>query len=107
MPFSAITPNKLGMHGWGARSLAGPLLAGLALLGLLGAIGLVVSQAVRQGDAGRRAMAVQAEADWRCRVLKARSQREHCQALIQEHKPWGSAGVQALVEQAGSAAAGP
>jgi hypothetical protein len=90
-----------------ARSLTGSLLSALAVLGLVGAITLVVRQAVRQGEAGRRAMAVQAEADWRCRALKARAQRERCVALVQEHQPWDSAGVQALVQQAGSAAPRP
>jgi hypothetical protein len=92
---------------FGSRSLAGSLLSGLAVLGMVGAISLVVRQAVRQGEAGRRAMAMQAEADWRCRALKGRVQRERCQALVREHKPWDTAGVQALVVQARSDAARP
>lgn len=87
-------------HGFDARSLAGSLLSALAVLGLLGAIGLVMREAVRQGDASRRAMALQAEVDWRCRALKARLQREHCVALVRERKPWDSAGVQTIVQEA-------
>lgn len=83
--------------------LAVALLAGMAVLGLLWAIGLVVRQAVRQGDAGRRAMALQAEADWRCRTLRPRLERERCLALVRERQPWDSAGVQELVIEAGTA----
>jgi hypothetical protein len=89
------------------RPLAVALLAGLTVLVLLWAIGLVMRQAVRQGDAGRRAMALQAEADWRCRALQPRTVRERCLALVRERKPWDSAGVQALVLEAGSARSRP
>jgi hypothetical protein len=75
----------------------------LAALGLLWAIGLVVRQAVRQGDAGRRAMALQAEADWRCKALRPRLEREHCLRLVRDRQPWDSAAVQALVLEARSA----
>lgn len=85
------------------RPLAAALLAGVAVLGLLWAIGLVMRQAVRQGEAGRRAMAIQAEADWRCRTLRPRLERERCLVLVQERQPWDSAGVQELVIEAGSA----
>ncbi len=87
-------------HTFDPRSLPGSLLSALAVLGLLGAIGLVMREAVRQGDASRRAMALQAEVDWRCRTLKARLQREHCVALVNERKPWDSTGVQAIVQEA-------
>ncbi len=90
-----------------ARSLAGWLLLAVAVLSLLGAIGLVLSQAVRQGDASRRATALQAEVDWRCRALLPRHQRERCVVLVQERQPWDSPGVQALVHEAGSAGVGP
>lgn len=94
-------------HLFGSRPLAASLLTALAVAGLLAAIGLVVSQAVRQGDASRRAMALQAEADWRCRALKPRLQRERCLALVQERKPWDSMGLQAVVHEASSTAVRP
>lgn len=89
------------------RPLAVALLAGLAVLGLLWAIGLVMRQAVRQGDAGRRAMALQAEADWRCRTLRSRLHRERCMVLVRERRPWDGAGVQELVIEAGLPPARP
>lgn len=89
------------------RPLAVALLAGLVVLGLLWAIGLVVRQAVRQGDASRRAMALQAEADWRCRTLRPRLHRERCLALVRERQPWDSTGVQELVIEAGLPPARP
>ena len=90
-----------------AGGLATWLLSVVAVGILLGAIGFVLSQAVRQGDASRRAMALQAEVDWRCRALLLRPQRERCVVLVQERQPWDSAGVRALVHEAGSATVGP
>ena len=90
-----------------AGAAAAWLLSAMAVLSLLGAIGLVLSQGVKQGDAGRRAMALRAEIDWRCRALIPRVQREHCAALVQERQPGDSAGVQALVHEVRSAAVRP
>ena len=90
-----------------AGSVAAWLLAAMAVLSLLGAIGLVLSQAVKQGDASRRAMSLRAEIDWRCRALIPRLQREHCAALVQERQPGDSASVQALVLEVRSAAVRP
>ncbi len=103
MSRSAFTPAAWH-HAWPRAAV---LLAGLAALGLLWAIGTAVRQAVRQGVEGRRATALQAEADWRCRTLRIRPERERCLALVRERKPWDSAGVQAIVIESGSASSPP
>lgn len=56
------------------------VLAVLVVLGLLVAMDRVVRHAMEQGELHRRALALQAEATWRCNTLRGAGQREACLA---------------------------
>ena len=91
MAFAAQTPFGLraspppSRSGW-VTLLAATVLTAL-LAGLIAALAGTFRQAVRQGEAGRRAMAAQVEADWRCRALRSRSERERCLAWVRADPP--------------------
>lgn len=65
-PARARLPNT---RGW---------LVALAALGLLWALGAVVTQAVQQAHARHAHTAARADATWRCNNLAGRDEREGC-----------------------------
>lgn len=60
------------------RLLLGGVVAALAALGLLLALGAAVKQVVRQADARHANTAARADATWRCNNLAGRDQRDDC-----------------------------
>lgn len=81
------------------------LLGTLGALGLMVTFGLVVQDAVRRGEASRRANALLMEANWRCKALMTRPQRELCLQRYLQQLPGSSTGLRALVLEAAASAA--
>lgn len=91
MALAVQTPFRLRAslpppHGGWVTLIAAAVLTAL-LAGLIAALAGTFRQAVRQGEAGRRAMAAQVEADWRCRALRLRSERDRCLAWVRADPP--------------------
>ena len=82
-PAAARWP-PLPWRGWLALAAkAWPaVLASLAILALLAAFDQVVRGAVIQGDLRRQAVALHAEATWRCKALRDISVRQTCLAEL-------------------------
>jgi Na+-transporting methylmalonyl-CoA/oxaloacetate decarboxylase gamma subunit len=77
-------------------ALAAGTTFGLAVVLLVLAFLLVVQQAVRQGETRRRTTALLAEATWRCKALRDRSERESCLAHLRT-MPEDDAGLRRLL----------
>jgi hypothetical protein len=71
--------------------------AGVAMLGMLAALLLVARQAVRQGESRRQAVALVADATWRCQALRDAVRRASCLAPLPRDLPHDDAGLKALV----------
>ncbi|MDP1901863.1 MAG: hypothetical protein Q8K96_15615 [Rubrivivax sp.] len=65
-------------HSARLRLLLGGVLAALAALGLLLALGAAVKQVVRQAEARHANTAARADATWRCNNLAGRDERDDC-----------------------------
>ena len=68
------------------------IVAALVLFGLLFAFLQVVRGAVQQGESRRVAAAAQAEALWRCSILRDRADRNQCRLTVQIADDTGAGG---------------
>jgi hypothetical protein len=78
------TPLDVALHTWGPWTSTRWVTAASALVALTGgltlvlAFGQVVQATVERADARRKALAVHAEASWRCRDLRPALARVQC-----------------------------
>ncbi len=58
------------------------VVAAMMMIGLLLAFQTVVAQGVAQGQLRRSATAAQADGHWRCRLIQAADERDHCLSQV-------------------------
>jgi hypothetical protein len=77
------------------------IVAALVLFGLLFAFLQVVRGAVRQGESRRVVAAAQAEALWRCNILRDRAERNQCRMQLRIADDAGAGDNRRVPESAG------
>jgi hypothetical protein len=78
------------------------IVAALVLFGLLIAFHQVVRGAVRQGESRRVVAAAQAEALWRCNILRDRAERNQCRLQLRIADDAGAGDKRRVPELAGN-----